>query len=200
MKTDTLFSVIIPTYNYAQYICRCIGSVLTCGGKELEVIVVDDGSTDDTAARVKDLSESDKRIRYVYQDNTGVSAARNYGINLARGKWVFFVDGDDVVDAEMIRMLIPEDSTIQIIGAMMLENDNGEVLRANSFDHVQGYPEITFFKSLTGEFYMPQRCSSLPVPGHITPKLYAGTTSALTSVSHMARICCSISNTCGILA
>lgn len=89
MKTDTLFSVIIPTYNYAQYICRCIGSVLTCGGKELEVIVVDDGSTDDTAARVKDLSESDKRIRYVYQDNTGVSAARNYGINLARGKWVF---------------------------------------------------------------------------------------------------------------
>lgn len=59
---------------------------------------------------------------------------------------VFFVDGDDVVDAEMIRMLIPEDSTIQIIGAMMLENDNGEVLRANSFDHVQGYPEITFFK------------------------------------------------------
>lgn len=139
-------SVIIPTYNYAQYICRCIGSVLTCGGKELEVIVVDDGSTDDTAARVKDLSESDKRIRYVYQDNTGVSAARNYGINLARGKWVFFVDGDDVVDAEMIRMLIPEDSTIQIIGAMMLENDNGEVLRANSFDHVQGYPEITFFK------------------------------------------------------
>lgn len=89
MKTDTLFSVIISTYNYAQYICRCIGSVLTCGGKELEVIVVDDGSTDDTAARVKDLSESDKRIRYVYQDNTGVSAARNYGINLARGKWVF---------------------------------------------------------------------------------------------------------------
>lgn len=73
-----------------------------------------------------------------------------------------FVDGDDVVDAEMIRMLIPEDSTIQIIGAMMLENDNGEVLRANSFDHVQGYPEITFSKSLTGEFYMPQRCSSLP--------------------------------------
>ncbi len=146
MKTDTLFSVIIPTYNYAQYICQCIGSVLTCGSKELEVIVVDDGSTDDTAARVKDLSESDKRIRYVYQDNTGVSAARNHGLDLARGKWVFFVDGDDVVDAEMIRMLIPEDSTIQIIGAMMLENDNGEVLRANSFDHVQGYPEITFFK------------------------------------------------------
>lgn len=139
-------SIIIPTYNNSQYICRCIESVLACGSEELEVIIVDDGSTDNTGEIVKALAEKDGRIRYVYRQNTGVSAARNYGINLARGKWFFFVDGDDVVDAEMIRMLIPEDSTIQIIGAMMLENDNGEVLRANSFDHVQGYPEITFFK------------------------------------------------------
>lgn len=109
------------------------------------------------------------------------------------------MDGDDVVDAEMIRMLIPEDSTIQIIGAMMLENDNGEVLRANSFDHVQGYPEITFFKKSDWGIYATALLKS-PCARHITPKLYAGTTSALTSVSHMARICCSISNTCGILA
>lgn len=138
-------SIIIPTYNYARYISRCVVSVLACGGAELEVIVVDDGSVDDTAARIKLLAEKDGRIRYVYQENAGVSAARNRGIDLANGRWIFFVDGDDVVDADMVRMLVPMESETQILGAMVLENDNGETTRTNSFDHVPGYPKLTIY-------------------------------------------------------
>lgn len=107
---------------------------------------MDDGSTDNTAEIVKSLAEKDGRIRYIYQQNSGVSAARNHGISLAHGKWLFFVDGDDVVDDDMIRTLIPKDNSVQILGAMVLECDNGEVTRANSFDHVPGYPERTIFK------------------------------------------------------
>ncbi len=142
----TITSIIIPTYNYDQYIARCIGSVLACGGEELEVIIVDDGSTDNTGEIVKSLAEKDGRIRYVYQQNSGVSAARNYGIDLARGKWMFFVDGDDVVDADMIQMLTPEDNGSQILGAMFLEDDKGKITRTNTFDNLQDYPERTIFK------------------------------------------------------
>lgn len=147
-------TIIIPTYNYAQYITRCVGSVLACGRKELEVIIVDDGSTDNTGEIVKALAEKDGRIRYVYQQNSGVSAARNHGIDLAHGKWLFFVDGDDVVNDDMIRTLIPKDNSTQILGAMVLEGDNGEITRANSFDHVPGYPERKVFnKSDWGILY-----------------------------------------------
>ncbi len=146
MIVQDIISIIIPTYNYAQYLTRCVGSVLACDGEELEVIIVDDGSTDNTADIVKELAEKDDRIRYVYQHNAGVSAARNHGIELARGKWVFFVDGDDIVDADMIQMLTPEKNGSQILGAMFLEDDKGRITRTNTFDNLQDYPERTIFK------------------------------------------------------
>lgn len=85
-------SVIIPTYNRAKFVVKAIESVLSQGVTDLDIVVIDDGSTDDTRTALEEYSH---KIRYIYQENAGVSAARNTGIRLAQGKWVAFLDSDD---------------------------------------------------------------------------------------------------------
>ena len=86
-------SVVIPTYNYGRYICETIDSALAQTYKPLEVIVVDDGSTDDTRERLAAYSD---RIRYILQKNSGPAAARNTGIVAAQGEFVALLDSDDL--------------------------------------------------------------------------------------------------------
>ena len=88
-----LVSVIIPTFNRAETLFRAMSSVLTQSFSNLELIVVDDGSTDGTAGIVHTFD--DKRIRYYYQENKGVSAARNLGLGKAQGRFAAFLDSDD---------------------------------------------------------------------------------------------------------
>lgn len=87
------FSIIIPTYNRVNHICLPIESIIAQTFTDWELIVVDDGSTDDTQAFV--TSYHDERIRYVWQQNKERSAARNYGISIAQGEWICFQDSDD---------------------------------------------------------------------------------------------------------
>ena len=87
-------SVIIPTFNRAGLIKRSLASVLSQTFKEFEVLVIDDGSTDETYNVVKEFL-GDKRVRYIYQGNLGVSAARNLGVSLSHYEWVSFLDSDD---------------------------------------------------------------------------------------------------------
>jgi len=85
-------TTIIPTYNCDRYLCQAVDSVLSQTGIDGEIIVVDDGSTDSTDKVVQSYRN---KIRYVYQENQGVSMARNHGIQLARGEFVAFLDADD---------------------------------------------------------------------------------------------------------
>lgn len=87
------FSVVIPLYNKASYICCAVQSVLDQTLTDFEVVVVDDGSSDGSAQLVKAMA--DPRIRVVHQKNAGVSVARNRGIAVARGEWIAFLDADD---------------------------------------------------------------------------------------------------------
>ena len=89
-----LISVIITVYNKEKYIKRCIESVLTQSYKDLEVIIINDGSTDDSG-RIIEQYMSDPRVMYVYHENKGVAYCRNIGINLAKSSYIFFLDGDD---------------------------------------------------------------------------------------------------------
>jgi glycosyltransferase involved in cell wall biosynthesis len=90
------FSVIVPTYNYARYLQRALDSILAQERSDYEIVVVDDGSTDDTAEVVRRYQDkATRRIEYVFQNNRGLSAARNHGISLASGEYLLFLDADD---------------------------------------------------------------------------------------------------------
>lgn len=95
-------SVVVPAYRAEKTIRRAVGSVLLWSGDDMEVVVVDDGSDDDTAEIVRDISKQDARVRLVQQGNAGRSAARNTGSHAARGEWVMFMDADDYLLADGI--------------------------------------------------------------------------------------------------
>ena len=88
-------SVIIPVYNTAPYLYESIGSIMNQSLKEIEIIVVNDGSTDNSNQIISVLAESDCRIKVVQQENIGLSGARNTGILYAKGKYIYFMDSDD---------------------------------------------------------------------------------------------------------
>lgn len=94
MKNQPLVSIIIPTYNKEEYIKKALESVLNQTYKEIEVIVIDDGSIDNTQEIVKSFNNT--RIIYIWQENKGAAAARNTGIKKAQGKYIAFLDSDDL--------------------------------------------------------------------------------------------------------
>lgn len=101
--TPPLVTAVIPAYNAARFVGAAIQSVLSQTYRDIEIIVVDDGSTDDTAVAVRPFAD---RVRYVRQDNSGVSVARNHGISLSRGEYVALLDADDEWEPEKITVQV----------------------------------------------------------------------------------------------
>lgn len=95
--SGALVSIIVPAYNYGAFLAEAVESALRQSQAQLEVIIVDDGSTDDTAAIAAGLVQRDARVRYVHQPNQGLSAARNTGMKNAAGEFLVFLDADDVL-------------------------------------------------------------------------------------------------------
>ena len=113
-------SVIIPVYNAGNYIVDTLNSVLQQTLKDIEVIVVNDGSNDQSLAECYRLQETDKRIIIINQDNQGVSKARNVGKQNATGDYIIFIDADDELDCRMLEILYTQarktDSDISVCG------------------------------------------------------------------------------------
>ena len=99
-------SIIVPVYNGGKFLKKCIENVLEQTYKDLEVIIVNDGSTDDTKAICDGYDISDKRVRFIHIENSGVSTARNIGVEAARGKYIGFLDCDDRIDNKMYSSMI----------------------------------------------------------------------------------------------
>lgn len=100
MENSIKISVIIPAYNVEKYIEKSLKSIMNQTLKEIEVIVVNDGSKDNTASIIKKISKLDKRIILIDKENEGVSKARNIGIRKAKGEYLAFIDGDDWIEKD----------------------------------------------------------------------------------------------------
>lgn len=100
-----LVSIIVPIYNVEKYLDRCINSLLSQTYKNIEIILVDDGSTDESG-EICDKYESIPNITVIHQKNKGLSGARNTGIDLAKGEWVTFIDSDDFVSEDYVEYLL----------------------------------------------------------------------------------------------
>lgn len=101
-----LISVIVPVYNVKPYLGRCVDSILNQSHRELEVILINDGSTDGSAALCRQYAAKDSRVKVIEQSNQGVSTARNVGIEAATGTYLAFVDGDDTIERDMYECLL----------------------------------------------------------------------------------------------
>lgn len=101
-----LVSIIIPAYNVGNYIEECLRSIMNQSYKQIEIIIVDDGSSDDTPIIIDKLVKQDKRVISIHQQNAGVSVARNAGIKVAKGEYLVFVDGDDYIAPDYIEYML----------------------------------------------------------------------------------------------
>lgn len=101
-----LISIIISAYNIEQYISRCLDSVINQSYKNIDIVVVNDGSTDNTLNIIKDYSKKDNRINIINQDNKGLIEARKSGYKYSKGKYILFIDGDDWISHKAIEVLV----------------------------------------------------------------------------------------------
>ena len=106
METNAMISIIIPVYNVENYLNRCIDSVLSQTYKNLEIILIDDGSTDSSSKICDFYQEKDRRVIAYHKRNEGQGIARNYGIDRSKGEYIMFVDSDDWIDPRMCEKLM----------------------------------------------------------------------------------------------
>ena len=106
MQSHPEVSIIVPLYNAEKYIARCLDSLLSQTFENIEVVIINDGSTDDSREICEEFSHRDSRIKIFDMSNSGVSAARNKGISYCRGEWILFVDSDDAIDHNTVEVLL----------------------------------------------------------------------------------------------
>ena len=160
-------SVVVPIYNVEKYLSKCVESLLSQSLRDIEVVLVDDGTQDDGGAIAEKYAFTDQRIKVVHQDNRGLGPARNSGIKVATGDYVGFVDGDDWVEPDMFEGLYRTarevDADIVVSGhcdvsngektyikthplaGQIIEGDSIEPVRLNLYGHRLGDEEVESF-------------------------------------------------------
>ena len=112
---NSTVSVIIPVYNVAKYLSRCVESIISQDYGDLQIILIDDGSTDGSAELCDSFAEKDRRVLTVHQSNHGVAAARNAGLAHVAGGYIFFLDSDDFIEKETLSRLMAHRTGYSII-------------------------------------------------------------------------------------
>lgn len=133
---NPLISVIIPVYNAEQFLPACLDSVLHQDYPSFEILVIDDGSTDGSAALIDRYAAREPRIVALHQRNAGVSAARNRGLTEARGEYIAFVDADDRVTPTYLSHLLSPQTDLSIAGISLLHEPSGR-MESHGFDRTR---------------------------------------------------------------
>lgn len=126
---DIFLTMIVPVYNVERYLRACLDSIAALKAVEWEAILVDDGSTDGSGAICDEYAEQNARFRVIHQQNAGVSAARNAGLEAARGEWIWFVDSDDIVDVKCVPHMqkwLQQNSKVDYVMFDLKKFDDGE--------------------------------------------------------------------------
>lgn len=101
-----MVSIVIPIYNAEKFLKKCVSSVLEQSYKDFELILIDDGSSDNSSVICSEFAECDSRVIFIHQNNSGVSSARNCGLEAAKGEFIAFVDSDDYVEKDWLKLQI----------------------------------------------------------------------------------------------
>ena len=142
-----LISIIVPVYNNDKYLHNCINSIINQTYRNIEIILIDDGSTDTSLQVCNFYSNKDKRIKVIHKENGGLSEARNYGIKHAKGDYIFFIDSDDII----------QNNTIEIMYSV-LENKNDCISICNfeRFNSKYSYSTNKIIKKYTSLSYFEE--------------------------------------------
>lgn len=163
---NSLISVIIPIYNVEKYLDRCVDSIINQTYKNLEIILVDDGSPDNCPKMCDDYAEKDSRIRVVHKKNGGLSDARNVGMEVATGEYVSFIDSDDYISLDfyetLLQTMIDNDSDIVECSVVKFyENEK--------FDEYSDDLKVTNYETVDA---LDGLISENPFKQHVWNKLY----------------------------
>ena len=143
MEQQELISVIIPVYNVEKYLCECIDSVLNQSYENLEIILVDDGSTDGSGMICDEYGKKDARIKVIHQKNQGLSGARNTGFQKASGEYIYFLDSDDWIVTCTIEKLLnkakDEEAEVVFFEAYSFEDGHPEQMTSKGYSYENAY-------------------------------------------------------------
>ena len=133
-------SVIIPVYNVENELAKCLNSIVNQTFKEIEIICVDDGSTDNSLNILKDYANKDSRFRIFEQKNQGAGIARNIALNQAQGDYIAFVDGDDYIDLNFLESMykVAIDNNLDIVkGNFLIHESNGSIINTHENERIE---------------------------------------------------------------
>lgn len=151
-----LVSVIVPVYNVEKYLNDCLSSLIQQTLDDIEILVIDDGSQDQSSALCDDWAKTDHRIHVFHKPNGGLSSARNYGIESARGKYLAFIDSDDTVHPQMLEILYraiqDTDTLLSICEYKMVTAPVSDWTLINSQPEPQIIPRDVIFQSISTDF------------------------------------------------
>lgn len=137
-KSTVKISVIVPIYNAAQYLVKCIDSILSQNFKDFELLLINDGSTDESGAICDEYSSRDSRVNVYHKSNGGVSSARNWGIDKANGEYLAFVDSDDYVEQTYLSSMYSriEQGINLVASAFCYESEKGAINKLFLYDKI----------------------------------------------------------------
>lgn len=169
-----LVSVIIPVYNVEKYLNKCIDSVLRQTYKNIEIILVDDGSNDRSGVICDEYMKKDTRVKIIHKENGGLSSARNCGLKIATGELVTFIDSDDVIEIDFIECLenkIKKDIDIAFCEIKVIHNseinyesDKGKFRILNNVDLLKMMLHDQNYVSACGKIYKKELFNDLEFP------------------------------------